>query len=60
MNELYTDTGKDEIIEEIRKIKYKIAEEHGFSVAKLVAYLKEKEKSNRMVVSSRIPLAETE
>jgi len=51
MNEFCTDTGKDEIIEEIRNIKYKIAEEHGFSVSRLVAYLKEKEKSNSMVVS---------
>lgn len=51
MKNFYTDTGKDEIIEEIRNIKYRITEEHGFSVARLVAYLKEKENSNRMVVS---------
>ena len=46
---------KDEIIEEIRKIKYKIAEEHDFSVSRLVAYLKEKEKLNRIVISSKLP-----
>ncbi len=49
-------TAKDEIIEEIRKTKYRIAEEHNFSVAELVAYLKEKEKLNRVVISSKLPV----
>jgi|APCry1669188970_1035186.scaffolds.fasta_scaffold36021_1 hypothetical protein len=56
MNRFYTDTTGDEIIEEIRKIKYGIAEKHNFSVSGLVAYLKEKEKLNRTVISSKLPV----
>ena len=55
MNKSDIYTAKDEIIEEIRKIKYKIAEEHNFNVSKLVAYLKEKEKLNKVIITSKLP-----
>jgi len=54
MNKLDIYTTKDEIIEEIRRTKYQIAEKYNFSVSELVAYLKEKEKLNKDVISSKI------